>query len=140
MKYQTELCSIANCPSPSCTNDRRKAYRFVFNPINTDSFLPQGIKKPSRGHKEISDDEKCSLLALSMFISEKAACKRYEELRKKIKNIGKTLGSHLAEGVIQPHHGVMSQPNSKGHFDFFESSGVDLTKDFNVISNLDGKL
>ncbi|ENE5172820.1 hypothetical protein ABUU69_002173 [Vibrio cholerae] len=140
MKYQSDLNQIPSCPPVHCIQAVRESYRFVFDPLDQKSFLPQGKKNPQRVHKEENDVKKCSLLGLSMFTSEADACNHYKKLKKYMKNIDKTIGSHLATGTIQPHHGLISEPSESGHFDLFECAGVDLTLDFRVMYELSGNI
>ncbi|EGQ8093377.1 TPA: hypothetical protein ACX3FU_004500 [Vibrio parahaemolyticus] len=140
MKYQSDLSQIPSCPPGHCTREERESFRFVFDPLDQKSFLPQGKKNPQRVHKEEDNETKCSLLGLSMFTSETDARKHYKKLKKFVKNIDKTIGSHLATGTIQPHHGFISEPSKSGHFDLFESAGVDLTLDFQVMYELSGNI
>ncbi|MCQ8870101.1 hypothetical protein [Vibrio splendidus] len=138
MKYQTELLSVANCPPQACSPQNIRAYRFVYDPLDSTSFLPQGIKDPARAHKETRVPVKCSLYALSMFTTEQKAIEKYRDLKKFVKNIDKTIGSHLAEGQVTTTDGTMSTPNRKGHFDVFEYSGVDFTNSFSISTDLSG--
>jgi hypothetical protein len=140
MKYNSDLCVITDCPPSSCTSESRDSFRFVFNPLDSKSFLPQGKKSPQRVHKENRNQIKCSLLGLSMFSSEKAARDHYIKLREFVTNIDKTIGSHLANGRIESHHGLMSNPSNSGHFDLFEFAGVDLTQDFSVMYECSGNI
>ncbi|PSW69482.1 hypothetical protein C9J41_21095 [Photobacterium sp. GB-50] len=140
MKYQSDLSQIPSCPPRDCTREMRDSYRFVFDPLDQNSFLPQGKKDPQRVNKEEDNKKKCSLLGLSMFESENDACAHYKRLKKFIKNIDKTIGSHLAKGKIKPQHGCITKPNKNGHFDLFESAGVDLTLNFQVMYELSEKI
>ena len=136
MKYQSEMCNIDNCPPSNSIQEQLNAYRFVYDPINEKSFLPQGVKSPKRMNNS-NDNMKCSLLALSFFSSEESAKARYASLKKKIRNINKTLGSHIAQGVLSPSDGQRSEICTRsGHFDFFEKQGVNLIPKFQIIFDL----
>lgn len=138
MKYQSDLCTIIDCPPQSCANIQRPAYRFVFNPICSKSFIPQGKKSPQRVNKAANDTERCSLLGLSMFATEAKAISRYKYLKKMIRNIDKTIGTHLATGTIEPKHGLVTEPNGHGHYDLFEYKNIDLSSDFKIMLDLSG--
>ena len=136
MKYESEMCKVANCPPSTYLQDDITAYRFVYDPMCDKSFLPQGVKSPSRIDKS-RDGMKCSLLALSFFSSEDNAKKRYNELKKKMRNINKTLGSHIAKGRLNSSDGVRTEIcDRSGHFDFFEKKGVNLIPNFQIIFDL----
>lgn len=138
MKYNVDLCAINDCPPLTSERVQRQAYRFVFNPICEKSFIPQGIKKPQRVSGSTNDVERCSLLGLSMFIDEEKALTRYQELKSKFKNINKLIGTHLAAGIIEPKHGLITKPNKQGHYDLFESKDIDLCLDFKITLDLSG--
>ena len=138
MKYASDLCTLSNCPPIGCKSIKKEAFRFVFNPICEKSFTPQGKKNPQRVSKSTNNSERCSLLGLSMFESEDCAIKRYKYLKKMVKNINKTLGSHLAKGTIQPQYGLITHPNNYGHYDLFEFKDVDLSTDFKITLDLSG--
>jgi hypothetical protein len=136
MKYQSEMCAIANCPPSNCIQDQLTAYRFVYEPVCEKSFVPQGLKVPSRMSNS-NDKQKCSLLGLSFFSSEEKAKTRYEDLKKKMKNINKTIGSHIAKGAIDANDGYRTQISQKsGHFDFFECKSANLIPRFKVVCDL----
>lgn len=136
MKYQSEMCKIVNCPPTNSTQDQQTAYRFVYDPMCDKSFLPQGIKEPSRVDKA-DENIKCSFLALSFFNSEESAKKRYNKLKKQIKNINKILGSHIAEGTLNSNDGFRTKIcNRSGHFDYFEKKGINLIPNFKIVTDL----
>jgi len=136
MKYQSEICKINNCPPNDCILEQQTAYRFVFDPVCKKSFLPQGIKMPSRIDNS-NNQMKCSLLALSFFSTEENAREKYKKLKRKIKNINKTLGSHIAEGILNTTDGQRTKICQKsGHFDFFENNDVDLVPNFKIVFDL----
>jgi hypothetical protein len=136
MKYQSEMCSLTNCPPSNCIQDQLTAYRFVYDPVCEKSFIPQGVKSPSRMNSS-NHNMKCSLLGLSFFSSEEKAKARYASLKNKIKNINKTLGSHIAEGVLDSNDGHRTDICKKtGHFDFFENRNVNLISNFKIVFDL----
>lgn len=136
MKYKNDLVKITNCPPCDCERKTLQAYRFVFEPVCMNSFIPQGKKSPVRICNEKNDKTKCSLLALSMFITEAQAIAKYQALKKKHKNIHKIIGTHLAKGQINDSDGLVTKYNHEGHFDFFEFLNTDLTKNFVVLKDL----
>ena len=136
MKYQTQLSQIHGCPPQHSTTGTLSVYRFVFSPIDDKSFIPQGLKSPSRIMSAKNNHEKCSLFALSMFDSANHAIEKYKKLMKISRNINKSIGTHLATGTIQPLDGLHDHPNSEGHFDFYEKAGIDLTPKFTIIQAL----
>lgn len=138
MKYQSDLCSINDCPPLTSERVQRQAYRFVFNPICEKSFIPQGIKKPQRVSGSTNDVERCSLLGLSMFDSDTKAITRYKYLKGLMRNIEKTIGTHLAQGKIRSTDGLVTKPNNQGHYDLFEFKNVNLSPNFQIIVDLRG--
>jgi len=47
-----------------------------------------------------------------------------------------SLGTHLAQGIIELEDGVVSTVNEEGHFSLHEFEKTDLQKQFNIISSL----
>lgn len=136
MKYKSELVQLSDCPPKDDEYLYNIAYRFVFSPLTRDSFIPQGIKSPSRISNANDSDVKCSLLALSMFISEDTAERRFYQLLKNHKNLKKSLGTHLAKGSILATDGLQYKANSMGHFDFHECSNANLVSQFSIVKEL----
>ncbi|NAX47903.1 hypothetical protein CAG70_13020 [Photobacterium halotolerans] len=136
MKYQEDLAAISNCPPTNGVSKNTTAYRFVFNPVNSDSFIPPGKQNPARLQQNNTQHKQCSLLALSMFKSCIDAENHFDLLKKKIPNIGKLIGEHLAEGNVMATDGIQTKPNSKGHFDFFEGVNADLPSQFKIIKQM----
>ena len=104
--------------------------------MTTDCFLPQGKKQPKRVQSESDLKKKCELWGLSMFDSLQNSEKRYNQLKKSIKNIEKTLGTHIAEGSITPSTGVCSPVASSGHFDVYEYTSNNFKPFFKIIKAL----
>jgi len=137
MKYTNQLAGLSNCPPSNSAYLYKTAYRFVFEPLAADSFIPQGIKSPSRiSNPNNPPDTRCSLLALSMFISESTAVERFQELKKQFKNIEKSLGTHLAMGTLNANDGLQYAANAEGHFDFHENASADLAPQFSIVKAL----
>lgn len=132
MKYQDKLNSVPECPPVGCKKEQITAYRFVFDAMNNDSFLPVAIMDPSRIDNAREERIKCSMYALSMFVSEEKAMKHFNSLKKKNPNIAKSIGNNLAVGTIYPQDGLCSKPNRKGHFDMFEHVNTDLIPNFSI--------
>ena len=113
MKYSEDIGKMKNCPPSNCVQSESVAYRFVFKPIESYSFLPQGKKKPERVGKSRSDSQKCSLLGLSFFSSQEKAATRFHKLKKMMPNIHKTLGTHIAQGTLKQVQGYQTPICSK---------------------------
>jgi hypothetical protein len=50
----------------------------------------------------------------------------FAKLAKKMPQIRKQIGSHIAELPLKPEHGVQTAPSESGHFDLYEYDDVDL--------------
>lgn len=117
LKYQKYTKNIPNCPPSECKPANMEAFRFVFGDIDhRNNFLPALLIKPAR--RLSKDSDRCSGYALSFFNTLEKAKSRYFELRKKHKNIGKNLGSHIAKGFINKTDSIVTEINKIGHFDF----------------------
>lgn len=106
MKYGSTICQIPNCPPISAAGRKVIAYRFVFDPLEQGSFLPQAVKNPSRMDSADTAEVQCSLMALSFFTTREFAEKKFKNLSKMGRNLRKTLGSHIAEGILEPADGL----------------------------------
>lgn len=78
----------------------------------------------------------CIGYALSMFDSEEQAIARLNILSKGRKDLYKKLGTHIAKGTLKISDGISNNsstdPDTSGHFSFFEYNGTNLQKRFTV--------
>ena len=134
LKYGTEIAGIPGCPPVYCARCSREAFRFAFEPLCEKSFLPVARMNPAR--KFSGDGELCSAHALSFFVTRETAVTKYNRLKAGHHQIGKTLGTHLARGRIEPADGPATNPSASGHFDLYEEDGCDLLSRFQIIERL----
>lgn len=134
LKYQYLIAAIENCPSSNSLPIERKAFRFVFDCMGGNSFIPIAVQQPKRTYRSVY--EKCSSCGLSMFTTEKLAKDRFNDLSKRNKNIHKSIGDKLALVSISPQLGVSSKIGPNGHFDFFEYDGCELKTYSSVVGGL----
>lgn len=71
-----------------------------------------------------------------MHVSEDRSLNAYAALKRKFRNIEKTLGDSLAVGDIEPEHGRCTEPDKYGHFDLHEYAGTNLSQVFQVIRRM----
>ena len=101
MKYQKELEVLPQCPPANAIGKDVFSYRFVYDPLGSSSFEPAGIKKPARVCRERNDEKKCSMMALSFFISEESSRAFIANMERVYKKFDKTkIGTHLASGDL----------------------------------------
>jgi hypothetical protein len=116
------------------------AYRFVFkNPSHSrysNNYLPVFLINPDRRKIDDSEDVQCDGYGLSCFDSLQSAQQRFEELLKKNKKLRDILGTHIAEGQVDPSDGVVTRSDYKGHFTLHESDIANLPSKFAVIARL----
>lgn len=136
-KYASDLASRVDCPPSGSQPRDRTAFRFVWNPIGPDSFVPIAFR-PSRAPQRTNrrGHSSCSAYGLSMFISEAQARTRFAELEEKNREIRKTIGTHLASLALTTAHGVQTPENRDGHFDLHEYQGADLVPVSNLLGTL----
>lgn len=135
-KYNSQLAVIPNCPPGGCAPQQMTAYRFVYDPDpGRKSFLPQGIKRPQRMFEADTDHERCSLLAISMYVTAQKARRHFKNLAKKY-DARTILGTHLASVSIAPTHGVVTTPSSRGHFDLHEFVGCNLAAVAQIVEKM----
>jgi hypothetical protein len=137
LKYLAELSRYPNCPPRSAKQRSRPAYRFVHEDIKDKrNFLPVIKLNPAR---EIPENMLCDCLALSMFESVDTAKKRFATLKKKVRNIHKTIGTHLATCNLVEEDGLSTVANDDGHFSLYESKSATAWETrFSVVGDLRG--
>jgi hypothetical protein len=102
--------------------------------MDTGSFIPPALMNPARRFR--NDPGRCGGYALSMFTTRDTAVEFYLQFETGHKNIGNTLGTHLATGILVPSDGVATAPSGSGHFDLFEEQNCDLLPRFQIIEQL----
>lgn len=109
------------------------AYRFVFNPMDAESFKPVAQLPPRLG----SDVTLCcSDWGLSMFESAAKAKKKFAKLVSQHPLLRKRLGTHLAEATLSAAHGICTEPTSSGHFDLHPAHGAAILAAFQIVEEL----
>lgn len=71
-----------------------------------------------------------------MFDVKDWAVARFEQLRKRHKQIHKTIGTHLAEGAVTPADGLATPIDQGHHFSFFEAAESDICASFRIVEVL----
>lgn len=139
-KYHSYIGGLKDCPPRSCQPRTLTAYRFVFADSShsryPNNYLPVALINPARRKIGGTDNEVCASYGLSFFDSLRNAQRRFEELRKKNKKLRNTLGTHIAEGQLDPSDGVVTKSDYKGHFTLHESDVANLPPKFTVIARL----
>jgi hypothetical protein len=123
LKYARELEVFENCPPPPAATAVPVCYRFVHDPITAGCFLPHAMK-PTRRRLNRPVKDSCSAYAVSLFVSEASARKRYGELLR-FSNAD-WLGTHLAMVRLRAADGQQTTPRGTGHFDLHEYDGAAL--------------
>jgi hypothetical protein len=141
-KYQKYLETLSiPCPPVDYKPESRVAFRFVFETTHEkyqNNFLPILIIKPARKNRFKEDSSQCQGYALSLFDSLAQANQKFINLTRKTNPyiLKESLGTHLAQGIIEPGDGVVSAINEEGHFSLHEFEETDLQKKFRIISSL----
>ena len=125
---------VPQCPPADATECDRECWRFTLNPISHNCFWPPKRRSPQRIASD--DAQECSMWALSMYESEAQATRAYTMLAKKMKNIRKAIGDHLAVGSVTCSDGKCMPANRTGHFDFHPYVDADFANGFQVIRAL----
>ncbi len=131
-KYATYIARVAECPPTSATEGTRRAYRFVFNPVDAESFKPTAISVPKRFEKKPC----CTDCAVSLYESEEDARDAFAELLENHSKIREKVGDSLGMFNVLPEHGPHTAPDHTGHFDLFEYVNVDLAAVTSVVGTL----
>lgn len=134
MKYVDELGRYPDCPPGSVTPcAKRNAYRFIHeSDRDPRNFLPVAKLSPNR---EFEDAAICCMsLSLSLFSSKEQDVAFYQKLKKRNKNIGKTLGTHIALVKLAEVDGMVTPDRDDSHFSLFELADVSWSGRCNDIS------
>jgi len=121
-------------------------FRWVYDDINDErNFMPRTFLVPVREIEKIDqisdpkkrDALKCTMLALSMFISEEAALTRFNEIKATMGNVAyKRPGSNIAFLDIAKKDGVNDLPNDVGHFSHHPVVDHHYEQRFKIVSKL----
>lgn len=132
LKYEKEIATIKSCPPKNCKPGTREAFRVVHADFShPNNFRPSVAINPQRAFP--NDEKKCSACALSLFTTKDAVINFIHSIEKTNPKIRKSLGGHIASGVVQPSDGLLSIPDNHGHFDLFEAAGANLAQRFKAI-------
>jgi hypothetical protein len=136
-KYYSSFKEISNCPPDDYYEDKIKAFRWVYEPIeNKENFRPQILKNPKRFNDK-EDKEKCLAYSLSFFETLKAAEERFNFFFERYNNKAyKIFGTHVAEGKLESNDGLRNDPDKKKHFSFHEYKRAKLIKKFKIVKKL----
>lgn len=139
-KFKKELEEIDRlgicCPPEKLKKiNELTSYRFTFDPPNNKNHIVAAKKNPKRVLNTIGD-KKCRLFGLSCFKNDEKALLFFEELKKNIPMIGKSLGDKLSKGVLNKDDGEITYEDDWTHFDLFEYKECDLSERFQPIAEL----
>lgn len=120
-KYQENINQVvsAGATLPELLSaDNKQSFRYVFSANPEKNHLPVCVVNPRR---VLPMDVITSGFALSCFGNEEKAKCRYNALKQSFKQIIKTIGDALSEGIITEQDGMVTiEAESTSHFDFYE--------------------
>ena len=141
--YEHHNKIAVDCPPKNCKAINMTVYRWVFGQNDEQNFQSQyekdmRRKKPPKRYNDMTDLEKCSRMALSMFVSFEAAENQFFFLRDEQnlkQNAYLWLGESIAVGELLVSDGVNEMPaNRHGHFNHHPALGFDYHNKFQIIS------
>lgn len=138
-KYYLYINQLPDCPPCRYEPQNRQAFRFVFEDFDhSNNFLPVLLINPKRINSPSFRDNnaRCSGYALSFFNTLENAVRRYRGLQRSIPNIHKSIGTHIAKGVITKKDGVISEISNNGHFDLHEFEHTNLRMRFSIVAKV----
>ena len=136
-KYARFITPLPNCPPGGCKPADIVAYRFVFSDLKDwRNFTPAFIIKPERHRPSTPAKVCCSGYGLSFYDSLANAEAKHHQLTENFPNISLHIGTHIAEGNLSKTDGVITPPNSEGHFDLHEYEGVKLNGKFRIVKKV----
>lgn len=135
-KYHDKIAHLRECPPETCVARRITLFRFVYeDPTDSRNFRPPFEIKPRRA-LGAQGTACCSGYALSMFITDAMAEAFYKERVANHQNMQKTIGPHLATGIVDPSDGLAGEPRSDGHVEFHELHNSDVGRKFTIVRKL----
>lgn len=114
----------------------RRSYRYVSSTNTSMNHLPIFVLNPNRINGKDGKGGGVEGYALSCFDTDCHACSVYAELKKNCKNIKKSIGDSLAVGTLSNTDGMVTNKNTRGHYNLFETPECDLSVKFNIIKSL----
>lgn len=71
-----------------------------------------------------------------MYSKIKGAKEKYYQLANSCQNIKKTVGTHIANGVLDSEDGLITEEGYLSHFGLYEFENVELKDKFKIIEKL----
>lgn len=131
LKYAADFQFIKNCPPPRAERRNFSAYRLVHDPIRDGDFLPIAKTNPARFPP--GSDRHCFSFAISLFVTAAAIRRKFQYVVSTNPNVGKDVGTHIAEGEVSETDGLCTRPTeSSGHVALFEAEDVQLSSKFSI--------
>ena len=125
-KYSEEIKTIADCLPENLSNTLDCGFRFSFSDINNpNNYLPVALINPTR---VLSNDSGqpitscCIAYGLSMYTTKDALEAKAKIAIKSTPKFLKRVGNFYAKLSFTDKCGKHTNPNTDGHFTFFENS------------------
>jgi len=135
LQFKEEIKEIPCCPPVTAVGRTQTVWRWVMDPLTTDSFLPVALKNPPRLHDVKDAQEKCSCWGLSMHGSYEQSIGAFKHLERSFKMARKRIANSVASATITPDHGLCTDLDKYGHFDLHPYATAQLHQTF-VIAGL----
>jgi hypothetical protein len=134
-KYQSEIQDLPNCPPVDYRQVHLQAFRWVFeDDHHPNNFRPPLVISPRRRKDKRfhgNDRMTCAGYALSLFTTLEQAKKRYSFFSvNSPDHFPKSVGTHIAQGLITEPDGVASKADNSGHFELHEFAETALKPKF----------
>jgi len=134
-KYQSNISVLPNCPPADYQQVRIQAFRWVFEDDNhPNNFRPPLAINPHRRKDKRfrgNDQMTCAGYALSLFTTLEQAKKRYDYFYvNSPDHFPESVGTHIAQGLIEEPDGLASKTDNSGHFELHEFAGTNLKPKF----------
>lgn len=126
LKYASHVAAASPCPPPGAIECDRAVFRWVWNPVTSESFTPVPLMPNKRVNSKKGKPHSCAQMGLSMFETETQARTRFDAFREGHPLVHLTLGTHVAAVGLLASQGRQGLTDGNGHFNFWEYAGVDL--------------
>lgn len=140
LKYQDEIEYFvgqgAELPALHILTEK-EAFRYVFADATQLNHIPPHKLHPNRLEQQIKMGRvDVGGFALSNLETEGQAMAFYRYLHKICKNVRKQIGDSLSFGVLTQKDGLITDTDTNGHFDLYESDTCDLSQTFTIVKSL----
>ncbi|WP_143026209.1 hypothetical protein [Paraburkholderia fungorum] len=138
IQVQAAVNNECTCPPTNALPIKEDVtvFRWTFNPLTNQSFVPQGVSSPTILNKK-SCEKKCAYFSLSFYKSELESRSAWKYIKKNVPNFHQIVGDAVAKGHLEAGDGLLTPVDKKGHVELHEDVGnIPWQQRFTIIGTL----